>query len=439
MHKKSHYLIVSIIISCIVILNGCQQEIVQVSQLPPLPQNDLIQVYFNQNQAEGAEYTEPYRPITRAGDNLEEIMINEINSAQNTIDIAIQDINLPNLARAIALQYQAGKKVRIIIENNYNLSLNQLSQDHGLAILKKNKVPIIDDTEDGSKGSGLMHHKFIIIDNQKVITGSANFTLSGIHGDIGAIETRGNANHLLVINNIPLANIFKQEFNYMWGDGVGRKKDSLFGLQKPFRPAQTLTIGDSKITVKFSPTSRRREWEETTNGLIVDTLKRANNSIDLALFVFSKQPISNKLEKRHLQGVKIRALIDPSFAYRYYSEGLDLLGVELSKDCQYDEENNPWRKPIDTVGIPNITRGDKLHHKFAIIDNNIIITGSHNWSQAANYNNDETLLLIENSDIALHFEREFERLYDDAVLGIPNWLERAIREDQQECLSGRGT
>jgi len=436
MSKKTHYLIVSVIIGFIVILNGCQQKPVQVSQLPPLPQNDLIQVYFNHNQAQGAEYTEPYRPITRAGDNLEEIIINEINSAQNSIDIAIQDINLPNLARAIALQHQAGKKVRIIIENNYNLSLNQLSQDHGLAILKKNQVPIIDDTEDGSKGSGLMHHKFIIIDNQKVITGSANFTLSGIHGDIGANDTRGNTNHLLVINNLPLANIFQQEFNYMWGDGVGKKKDSLFGLQKPFRPAQTLTIGESKITVKFSPTSRRREWEETTNGLIVDTLKRANNSIDLALFVFSKQPISNKLEKRHLQGVKIRALIDPSFAYRYYSEGLDLLGVELSKDCQYDEDNNPWTNPLDTVGIPNIARGDKLHHKFAIIDNSIIITGSHNWSQAANYNNDETLLVIENADIAVHFEREFARLYDDAILGIPNWLERNIRQDQQECLTG---
>ncbi len=436
MIKKNYYLIVGIIIGFIIIFKGCQKP-VQVSQLPPLPQNDLIQVYFNQNQAEGAQYTEPYRPITRAGDNLEEIIINEINSAQNTIDIAIQDINLPNLARAIALQHQAGKKVRVIVENNYNLSLNQLNQDHGLAILKKNKIPIIDDTEDGSKGSGLMHHKFIIIDNQKVITGSANFTLSGIHGDIGDEETRGNANHLLVIKNIALANIFKQEFNYMWGDGVGNKKDSLFGLQKPFRPDQTLTIGDSKITVKFSPTSRRIEWENSTNGLIVNTLKKANNSVDLALFVFSKQPISNQLEKRHLQGVNIRALIDPGFAYRYYSEGLDLLGLELSRDCQYDPDNNPWTNPINTVGIPNIPRGDKLHHKFAIIDNRIVITGSHNWSQAANYNNDEALLVIENPSIAVHFEREFERLYTDAVLGIPHWLATKVEEDKKQCLVNR--
>ncbi|MGY6529020.1 MAG: phospholipase D-like domain-containing protein [Cyanobacterium sp.] len=421
------------ILSCFLVLYGCRNEvsIPQINSFLPLPQDPNIQVYFNHNPQ--TEYTEPYRAITRAGDNLEQILIDAINSAENTIDIAIQDINLPDLARAIVAQHQAGKKVRVIIENNYNLSLNNLGQDHGLAILKRNNIPIIDDTEDGSKGSGLMHHKFVIIDNKKLVTGSANFTLSGTHGDLDDENTRGNANHLLVIDNTSLARIFAQEFNYMWGDGVGNKKDSLFGLQKPFRPAQTLTIGESQITVKFSPTSRTRPWEESTNGLIDKTLKKAQESIDLALFVFSKQPLSNTLERSSLQGAKIRALIDPLFAYRYYSEGLDLLGVELSNNCQFDDNNNPWENAIDTVGIPNISRGDKLHHKFALIDNRIIITGSHNWSAAANYTNDEALLVIDNSTVAQHFQREFDRLYDGAILGVTDRLQRRIEEDKKEC------
>ena len=57
--------------------------------------------------------------------------------------------------------------------------------------------------------------------------------------------------------------------------GLVAKKDSLFGLQKPFRPAQTLTIGESQVTVKFSPTSRTQPWEATTNGLIDETLKKS--------------------------------------------------------------------------------------------------------------------------------------------------------------------
>ncbi|MBE9222917.1 competence protein ComE [Cyanobacterium stanieri LEGE 03274] len=425
--------ILTVILPFSLILYGCQNElsIIPINNSSPLPQDVNIQVYFNHNQQE--EYNEPYRPIIRAGDNLEKILIEAVNSAEKTIDIAVQELNLPDLARAVVTQHQAGKQVRIIIENNYNLNINNLGPDHGLAILKKNNVAIIDDTEDGSKGSGLMHHKFMIIDNKKLVTGSANFTVSGTHGDLENENTRGNANHLLVIDNAPLAIIFTEEFNYMWGDGVNNKKDSLFGLQKPYRPSQNLTIGDSQITVKFSPTSRSQPWENTTNGLIDKTLNQATESIDLALFVFSKQPLSNSLENQNLKGTQIRALIDPLFAYRYYSEGLDLLGVELSNNCQYYDDNNPWKNPLDTVGIPNIERGDKLHHKFALIDNKIVITGSHNWSAAANYNNDESLLIIDNTIIAEHFRREFDRLYEDAILGITDRLQQRINEDRREC------
>ncbi|MBL1211695.1 phospholipase D-like domain-containing protein, partial [Geminocystis sp. GBBB08] len=254
---------------------------------------------------------------------------------------------------------------------------------------------------------------FINIDGQKVVTGSTNFTLSDIHGDFDNLETRGNANNLLVINSSELANIFTQEFNYLWGDGVGRKKDSLFGLKKPDRRPKTVKIGNSNVIVKFSPTSPTKPWENTPNGLIANTLKSANKSIDLALFVFSDQKIANTLKNESLEGVEIKALIDPNFAYQYYSEGLDLLGVALLNKCQYEKNNNPWQNPIETVGIPNLPRGDKLHHKFGIIDNYTIITGSHNWSNAANNLNDETLLIIYNPLIAQHFRREFDYLYQD--------------------------
>ena len=64
---------------------------------------------------------------------------------------------------------QQGIQVRIILENQYNPAEDKLPSNHGLTILKENNIAIIDDTEDGSKGSGLMHHKFVVIDNQKVI------------------------------------------------------------------------------------------------------------------------------------------------------------------------------------------------------------------------------------------------------------------------------
>jgi phosphatidylserine/phosphatidylglycerophosphate/cardiolipin synthase-like enzyme len=444
-------------------LTGCHSKSKNI-RLKPLRQDNFIQVYFNHNQAEGAEYIEPYRKIKRKGDNLEEIMINQINSANYTIDLAVQELNLPKVAKALIARHKVGVKIRIIVENTYNipvsklnanndtevsrynqfmaladsnkdgiLSKTEINQSDALVILKNAGIPLIDDSEDGSKGSGLMHHKFMVIDNQKVITGSANFTFSGIHGDFTKAESRGNTNHILVIDNQKLAKIFTAEFNYMWGDGLGGENDSLFGIKKPDRFPENILFGDSLITVKFSPNSRSKSWTKTTNGLIGKTLQSSLNSVDLALFVFSDQELANILEKRHQEGVQIRALIDKKFAFQYYSEALDLLGVALTRKCRYENNNNPWKKPINTVGISNLSEGDKLHHKFAIIDNSKVITGSHNWSASANYTNDETLLIIDNPTVAKHFNREFARLYQNSTLGIPIDLHQTIQDARQKC------
>jgi phosphatidylserine/phosphatidylglycerophosphate/cardiolipin synthase-like enzyme len=57
-------------------------------------------------------------------------------------------------------------------------------------------------------------------------------------------------------------------------------------------------------------------------------------------------------------------------------------------------------------GVPALAPGDKLHHKFGLIDDKIVITGSHNWSKAANHQNDEALVIIDNPTVAAHFDRE---------------------------------
>jgi phosphatidylserine/phosphatidylglycerophosphate/cardiolipin synthase-like enzyme len=59
--------------------------------------------------------------------------------------------------------------------------------------------------------------------------------------------------------------------------------------------------------------------------------------------------------------------------------------------------------------------------------------GSQNWSKAANHTNDENLLVIRNPTVAAHFEREFDRLYDQAELGMTPYLQQRIEERRQQC------
>jgi phosphatidylserine/phosphatidylglycerophosphate/cardiolipin synthase-like enzyme len=417
-----------------------------VAQLPQHPQ---IKAYFNHNLA--ASYLEPYRPQQRPGDDLEAKILESIESAQTTIDIAVQEFKLPRLAQALAKKQQAGVKVRVILENIYSRSWSELTptdvsqlsareQDRyrefvrlvdsnsdgqlspaeisnrdALKILQAAQVPIIDDTADGSAGSGLMHHKFMVVDGKNTIVTSANWTMSDVHGDLNQLSSRGNQNNLLSIDSANLAQVFITEFNLMWGDGPGGQPDSKFGTNKPDRSPVTISVGDGTITIHFSPAIPSQDWTTTTNGLIAQTLNQAQQKVDIAQFVFSENQLASALEPVQQRGVKIRALIDRGFAYRPYSQLLTMLGIP---PCY---GNRPvWANPITTAGVPSLPTGDLLHHKIAIVDQQLVIAGSHNWSATANYKNDETLLVINSPIVATHFQQEFDRLYQSAELGMPD-------------------
>jgi phosphatidylserine/phosphatidylglycerophosphate/cardiolipin synthase-like enzyme len=309
--------------------------------LNPLPQDPLIQVYFNQNQA--SVYTDPYRHLTRYGDNLEQVIIDTIESAQNSIEVAVQEFNLPGIAQALARRQERGVAVRVVLENRYSqsialgsrgqsgngddyerakiedlysfidqnqdgqLSVQELATRDALTILDQAHINRLDDRADGSQGSGLMHHKFMVVDGERLITSSANWTMSCIHGDFLKPDSRGNANNLVVIHSPALAQVFQSEFNYLWGDGPAGLADSRFGLNKPYRPPLMVPLPGSAVTVQFSPTASNQPWTQSVNGLVAKTLNSTRRSLNLALFVFSDQALSNQLWQIAQAGVRIQS------------------------------------------------------------------------------------------------------------------------------------
>ena len=400
----------------------------------PLPQDAAVKVYFNHNPA--SKYKDPYRYFIREGDNLENQIINAINQAQSTVDVAVMEFRLPNVAEALIAKHATGVKVRLLIDNNYNKALADYTSEEiasmnqhdksafeelkrypadALAVLRKNNIEIKDDTFGGAaKDSGLMHHKFVVVDGKTTIISSANLTTSDMNGDFNSPESRGNANNMVVIaNNVQLANAFTDEFNYMW--------QGLFKSDKPYRPPVTVPAGAGTITVHFSPATRQQDIATTSNGIIANFIQQVKKSVHIALFVYSDQKISDTVGEMHEQGVEdIKLLIDPDFYGRPYSKAYDALGVcPLSSNKNYPARVKPWQHPITTVGFPTAPMGDRgVHSKMAILDESLVITGSHNWSNAGNYSNDETLIAIHNSTVGAHYEREFGRLYKTAVVGL---------------------
>jgi phosphatidylserine/phosphatidylglycerophosphate/cardiolipin synthase-like enzyme len=435
--------------------------------------SDAIEAYFN--QYEQASYTDPYRNIERRGHNLEKVMIDAINSAKKSIYVAVQEIRLPLIAKALVERKSQGLDVRVILENQYNndirtiipdrpagddsdpdeheasryidffalvdlngdgiISEYEQSQRDAVYILKKGGITVKDDTFNDTSGSGLMHHKFIVIDGREVLVGTANFTMSCIHGDILAPSTTGNANSLLKFTSLRLASFFTEEFLLMWG-GLNKNTSSRFGLGKPYRGKQSTTIYGTSVSVQFSPTSKKDPWKKSVNGLIATELEKSRYEVLMALFVFSEQRFTNILQKKYETShqFKIGLLIEPKFAYRNYSELLDMWGLQLpDENCQYQRGNRPWTLPLYDVGVPVLPRGDMLHHKFAVIDDQTVVVGSQNWSDAANHGNDENLLIIKNARIAKMYKDEFNRLEYGSRKGPPKTLLKRISQMQDAC------
>ena len=437
--------VIALIVVSAVLTTGCQRS----RQAIDLPQDEFIQVYFNHRDSGDRLYQDPYRQIERSGDNLEAVIIREIDSAKVSIDLAIQEINLPGIAQALVRRHRQGIKVRVILDNNYSralssfktseiknfkprdrqkyhefktlvdldgngrLSSSEIAQRDALAILQQAQIPLLDDTADGTKGSGLMHHKFMVIDNQAVLMGSANFTLSGLLGDFDNLDTKGNVNHLLRIENPQVAGLFKEEFNYMWGKTPG--KNSKFGLGKLWRSPVNLSWQNTQVTLQFAPISPTKPWQSSSNGLIAQTINNARNSLNLALFVFSDRQIAKAITQKQQQGIEVKGIFDRGFAWRNYSAVWDLLGIDSSNLCQSQFP----QAVTESIGIANLPNGDKLHHKFALIDQETVISGSQNWSAAGNHSNDEVVIVIHNATVAKHFEQEFERLANSAIWDLP--------------------
>jgi phosphatidylserine/phosphatidylglycerophosphate/cardiolipin synthase-like enzyme len=359
----------------LVVLCGCSQrgELVGAASVGVLNLPGQIAVGFNHHQHN--RYQSPISGEWRDGDDIEQMLVQAIEVAQHEILVAVQELSAPKIAEALIAAQHRGVTVRVILENNYSTpwteqtpsqlkphqrqrwhQLEQLADQNrdgtttpeeakrgdAIGLLRDHRIPIIDDTDDGSRGSGLMHHKFVVIDRTVVLTGSANFTRSGMHGDANRPRTRGNVNHILRVQSDAFAELFRQEFGTMWGDGPGGKLNSRFGLQKESTGVRTAMVGATRVDVLFAP-HRKGDLNHGLNW-IEEQLDEARTSIDMALFVFTAQQLADALQGGVNAGLQIRLIADPSFASRSFSEVLDLLGVALpDRNCKLESKNQPFK------------------------------------------------------------------------------------------------
>lgn len=123
---------------------------------------------------------------------------------------------------------------------------------------------------------------------------------------------------------------------------------------------------------------------------IIGWITEAKTSIDLCIYMFSSELILNAIIDAHKRGVVVRLIVDN------------------------DSIKTTW--VLGRMGImkrikKSVFKNKIMHHKFIIIDNNKLISGSLNWTMMAIRNNWENIFITNDHGLVDPFKREFERLW----------------------------
>jgi phosphatidylserine/phosphatidylglycerophosphate/cardiolipin synthase-like enzyme len=89
------------------------------------------------------------------------------------------------------------------------------------------------------------------------------------------------------------------------------------------------------------------------------------------------------------------------------------VAVRILSDDDKSEDRGSDVETFMRAGIP--TRTDStdahMHHKFAIFDGEILLTGSYNWTRSAERANQENVVLSEDPRLLRDFQGCFDRLW----------------------------
>jgi mitochondrial cardiolipin hydrolase len=140
--------------------------------------------------------------------------------------------------------------------------------------------------------------------------------------------------------------------------------------------------------VFFSP------GEESRNA-IIKRIGGAVNQINICVFTISDDRITDAIITAHKKGVKIKIITD--------------------NDKSWDEGSDIKQLARAGVSIKMDSTPNHMHHKFMVVDNKSLLTGSYNWTVSAMRYNHENILITEEAGVVRSFLKEFENLWRQMV------------------------
>lgn len=142
-----------------------------------------------------------------------------------------------------------------------------------------------------------------------------------------------------------------------------------------------VSLHAADIQVFFSPKGGCTE-------AVVANLNKATSTVIVQAYSFTSAPIAKALVDAQKRGVKVRVILDKSQRTEQYSEADFLLHAGVPT----------WIDAKHAIA----------HNKIMVIDGKTILTGSFNFTKAAEENNAENLLVIQDQKLAYTYTTNWQ-------------------------------
>ena len=146
---------------------------------------------------------------------------------------------------------------------------------------------------------------------------------------------------------------------------------------------------------------------------VANMLRTCNRSLDIAIFSLSNNTLYEAVKEVWNAGCKVRVIADDECCNNY--------GSDIYR--------------LAALGIPVKTDNSEkfhMHHKMAIIDSSVVVTGSFNWTDQAVKHNQENILFIENKGLAKQYEDEYNHLWNTFTVEITPEKAKKLMEEHKK-------
>jgi phosphatidylserine/phosphatidylglycerophosphate/cardiolipin synthase-like enzyme len=311
-----------------------------------------------------------------------------ITETQRTLDCSIYDLRHPRVIEALQALTRSGKRLRIA----YDASKERTGGLTG--------DPKPSGTEEALDAAGLlpyatavhnsghlMHDKFLIRDGDTLWTGSANFT-------VGGMEKQDN--NCLALRDQGIIAQYAAIFNDLISGHHNHSRHQS-SLEAAHLQAVQAGARPGAVTAFFAPSEGER-IEQTLDQALTSARR-----VRLLAFLISDPGILGALARFADPAADIQGVLDP--------HGMqDVLRYRHPDDPAYWFMRDHRFVFAPSHAFNPHTEQDFMHNKVLIIDDGIVVTGSFNFSENAELN-DENMLILRSRQIAAAYTSYFDRLY----------------------------